>query len=343
VKKITKIGLDLAKTLFQVHGVDQYGRVVVRKQLRRNQVMQFFAQIEPCLVGMEACGSAHYWARKLSSLGHTVRLIPPQYVKPYVKTNKHDAADAEAICEAVDRPNMRFAAIKTAEQQAILSVHRVRQGYVTARTALSNQIRGLLAEYGVVLPKGIRHLTKVHQAMDDAQALPGSFKALIQMQIHQFREIEQRIAECDRQITVWHQGSEASQRLAAIPGIGLITATAAVATIGDAKQFRNGRHLGAWVGLVPRQMSSGGKTRLMGISKHGDVYLRTLLIHGARSVLLSAEKRPNADQIWHVKVMRRRNKNVAAVALAHKNARAIWALLAKDQIYDPGQRPAVAV
>lgn len=342
MKQITTIGLDLAKAVFQVHGTDERGQCVVRKQLKRAQVATYFAQLPPCLIGMEACGGAHHWARQLQAFGHDVKLIPPQYVRPFVKTNKTDAADAEAICEAVRRPGMRFVPIKTVEQQAILSIHRARQGFVRARTATSNHIRGLLAEYGIVLLKGTQNLVKVRGAMIGHE-LPGSFLRLIDLQLDYLREVEGRIEQLERQIELWHRDSEASQRLIAIPGVGILTATAMVASVGDGRQFRNARHLATWLGLAPRQSSTGGKPRLLGISKRGDVYLRTLLIHGGRAVLRYASGRPNADRAWHVQVMRRRHKNIAAVALAHKNARTIWALLTKHQVYDPQQRAAMPV
>jgi transposase len=331
--KITTMGLDLAKAVFQIHGTDSLGRVVVRKQIRRSQLMQFFVQLEPCLVGMEACGSAHHWARRLRTLGHEVRLIPPQYVKPYVKSNKTDAADAEAICEAVQKPNMHFVPIKTVEQQSILSVHRVRTGFMKARIATSNQIRGLLAEFGMVLPAGNLTPSKVREVMID-QNLPGSFERLIELELDHLREVEGRLAELQQQIEAWHRESDASCRLAAIPGVGVLTATAVVASVGDARQFRNSRQMAAWIGLVPKQHSTGGKPRLLGISKRGDTYLRTLLIHGGRSVL----RHSTAPEAWHNRLVQRRHKNVAAVAIANKNARTIWALLAKDRNYDPLQR-----
>jgi transposase len=232
---------------------------------------------------------------------------------------------------------MRFVPVKTVEQQAILAVHRAREGFVRARTACANHIRGLLSEYGITLPVGIRNLAKVREALID-QDLPGIFRQLIELQLDHLRQLGDRIEELEDQIGRWHQGNEASQRLMAIPGVGILTATAMVASIGDGRQFRNARHLAAWLGLTPRQHSSGGKPRLLGISKRGDVYLRTLLIHGGRTVLRHAGCNPRAEHTWHVQVMRRRHKNVAAVALAHKNARTIWALLAKDQAFDPRQR-----
>jgi transposase len=341
VKKVTAVGLDLAKAVFQVHGADEDGRAVLRKTLRRGKVLEFFSQLPACVVGMEACSGAHHWARKLLQMGHQVRLIAPQYVKPYVKTNKTDSADAEAICEAMQRPGMRFVPVKTEEQQAILSVHRARQGFVDARTATANHIRGLLAEYGIVLPKGIKKLAQVREALID-EKLPCTFRQVIELQLYHLRELEDRIEELERQLERWHQGNEASQRLLAIPGVGVITATAVVATVGDAKQFRNSRDMAVWLGLTPRQHSTGGKPRLLGISKRGAVYLRKLMVHGAGAVLRHAEGRPGASLAWHVQLMRRRHKNIAAVALAHKNARTMWALLAHEQVYDPMRRAPAA-
>lgn len=327
--KITTIGLDLAKNVFQVHGVDSSGKTVLRKQLKRDQMATFFAKLAPCLVGMEACGSAHYWARKLQGLGHTVRLMAPQFVKPYVKANKNDAADAEAICEAVTRPNMRFVPVKNVEQQAVLALHRVRQGLVKARTAQANQIRGLLSEFGLIVPQGIAHLhERVPLLLDQANdELPGAFRELIRGLMAHLKELDRQVGELERQIQAWHRANALSRKLEQIPGIGPITASALVASIGNAQNFANGRQLAAWLGLVPRQHSTGGKPNLLGISKRGDTYLRTLLIHGARSVIRHAERKLDG-QTWLHKLMGRRNKNVAAVALANKNARIVWALLA---------------
>lgn len=339
--KVTTVGLDLAKNVFQVHGADAAGRTVLRKSLRRSQVPMFFAQLPRCVIGMEACGSAHHWARKLTEQGHAVRLMSPQFVKPFVKGNKNDAADAEAICEAVQRPTMRFVPIKSVDQQAVLALHRVREGYVTARVAVGNQIRGLMAEFGLVLPKGAAHLSKVPEVLAEAE-LPATSRPLIESLLTHYRELEDRIAGLEQELRAWHRGNEASQRLAAIPGIGLISATAVVAAVGDARQFRNARQTAAWIGLVPRQHSTGGKQTLLGISKRGDVYLRRLLIHGARAALRHTAARPNAERLWHVRVMRRRHPNIAAVALANKNARTIWAPLARRQAYDPFHRAAAA-
>jgi len=341
--KLTTIGIDLAKNVFQVHGADEKGKTVMKKQLKRAQVLPFFANLTPCRIGMEACGSAHYWARKLQALGHTVQLIAPQYVKPFVKRNKNDAVDAEAICEAVTRPNMPTVPIKNAEQQAILSVHRARQGFVKARTAQANQIRGLLAEYGITIPQGISHIAKrVPEIIEDGENdLPGSFRLLIQRLVDHLKELDRQVGELETEIQLWHRDNAASQKLAKIPGIGPMTASAMVASIGDARNFKDGRQLAAWLGIVPRQHSTGGKSTLLGISKRGDTYLRTLLIHGARAVIRVAERKPDAGP-WLKSLLARRNKNVAAVALANKNARTIWALLAHDREYETDYARAAA-
>jgi len=340
---LTTIGIDLAKSVFQVHGADEKGKAVLKKQLKRAQMLAFFANLTPCRIGMEACGSAHYWARKLQGLGHTVQLIAPQYVKPFVKRNKNDAADAEAICEAMMRPNMPAVPIKNASQQAILSVHRARQGFVKARTAQANQIRGLLAEYGIIIPKGIGHIAKrVPEILEDGENdLPGSFRLLIERLADHLKELDRQVGELEVQIQLWHKDNSASQKLEKIPGIGPITASAVAASIGDARNFKNGRQLAAWLGIVPRQHSTGGKSTLLGISKRGDTYLRTLLIHGARAVIRVAERKPSPDP-WLKNLLARRHKNVAAVALANKNVRTIWALLAHDRAYEPGYARAAA-
>lgn len=341
---ITTVGIDLAKSVFQVHALDERGKSVLRKTLKRAELVNFFAKRVPCLIGMEACGSAHFWARKLSELGHTVKLMAPQFVKPYVKTNKNDARDAEAICEAVARPNMRFVAIKSVEQQALLGLHRARQGFVAARTAQANQLRGLLSEFGVVIPRGIGCLERrLPEILEDAQnGLSSTSRALFARLFSHFRALDRQVDELDVQIKQWHRDSAASQRLETIPGIGPITASALVGSIGDARSFKNGRQLAAWLGLVPRQASSGGKERLLGISKRGDTYLRTLLIHGARSVLLRLKRQPDQAEGWLARLMQRRNPNIAAVALANKNARIVWAVLAHERDYQAGYLKAVA-
>jgi len=346
--KITTIGLDLAKNVFQIHGADARGKAVVRKQLKRDQLVPYFANLPPCLIGMEACGSAHHWARKLQALGHTVRLMAPQYVKPYVKSNKNDAADAEGICEAVTRPTMRFVPVKNIEQQAVLSLHRVRQGFVKSRTAQANQIRGLLGEYGLIVPQGIRQLaTRVPTLIEDVQGeLPQVFRQLIRGLLDELKQPDSKVDELDVQIKAWHREDELSRRLEQIPGIGPTTASALIATIGDASHFQSGRQLAAWLGLVPRQHSSGGKAVLLGISKRGDAYLRTLLIHGARSVLLRAKHKSETDKSglssWLVGLAARRHTNVAVVALANKMARILWALLAHKREFQANYSGATA-
>jgi len=334
--KITTVGVDLAKNVFQVHGVDSRGKPALQRRLRRAQMSAFFAQLPVCLVGMEACASAHYWARKLRGQGHTVRLIAPQFVKPYVKANKTDAADAEAICEAVSRPNMRFVAIKEVHQQTVLSLHRARQGFVKARTAQANQIRGLLGEFGLIVPPGIRHVSKrLPEILEDGQnELPDEFRALLARLRQHFLELNRQVTELDDQITTWHRSNEHSQRLAQIPGIGPLTATAMVASIGDARAFKNGREFAAWLGLVPRQHSSGGKVWLQGISKRGDSYLRMLMVHGARSATRVCERKATPTNEWSTALLRRRHPNVVSVARANKNARIAWALLAHGRHYD---------
>jgi transposase len=335
--KITTVGIDLAKNVFQVHGVDERGKAVLRKQLRRAQVAVFFGNLPPCVIGMEACASAHYWGRTLQRFGHTVRLMAPQFVKPYVKTNKNDVADAEAICEAVSRPNMRFVPIKSIEQQAILSVHRVRQGFVKARTAQANQIRGLLGEFGLVIPQGIINVAKrVPEILEDASnELPVPFRHLIDRLTRHLKELDRQVKEFEREIIAWHRGSELSLKLEKIPGIGPLVASALVASIADAHSFKNGRQVSAWLGLVPRQSSSGGKPTLLGMSKRGDAYLRTLLIHGARSAIIVAKNKTDNTHRWLNKLLTRRHANVAAVALANKNVRTVWAMLAHGREFRP--------
>ncbi len=341
---VTTVGIDLAKNVFQVHGVDARGKVVLRRQLRRERVAAFFVNLPPCLIGMEACASAHHWGRTLERFGHTVRLMAPQFVKPYVKTNKNDAADAEAICEAVSRPSMRFVPIKSIEQQAVLSLHRVRQGFVKARTAQANQIRGLLGEFGLVIPQGIHHIAERIPALleDASNELPLAVRELIDRLTGHLKELDQQVRELERQIVAWHRGSELSRKLEKIPGIGPLAATALVASIADARSFENGRQVSAWLGLVPRQNSSGGKSTLLGISKRGDVYLRTLLIHGARSAILAAKRQSECKNLWLANLLNRRHANIAAVALANKNVRTVWALLAHGRDFKPDYVPVPA-
>ena len=342
--KVTTVGIDLAKNVIQIHGVDERGKTVLKKQLKRGQVASFFATLEPCMIGMEACGSAHHWARKLQGFGHTVRLMAPQFVKPYVKTNKNDVADAEAICEAVGRPNMRFVPLKTTAQQSVLALHRARQGFVKARTAQANAIRGLLGEFGIVIAQGMSPLAqRVPEIVEDGEnGLNGSFRQLLQRLMDHLKELDRQVGELEREIQMWHRENEASRKLAKVPGIGPITASALVASVGNAKNFANGRQMAAWLGLVPRQHSSGGKPTLLGISKRGDCYLRTLLVHGARSVVRYAEGKTNPASGWLNSLLSRRNTNVAVVALANKNARIAWALLAHDREFRSDYAPARA-
>lgn len=338
--KITTVGLDLAKNVFQVHAIDEHGKAVVKKAMKRNQVLPYFANLPPCRIGIEACGSAHHWYRQLSRFGHTVKLMAPQYVKAYVKTNKNDAADAEAICEAVDRPNMRFVAPKNVEQQTVLSLHAVREGFVKARTAQSNQIRGLLAEFGIVISKGFAPLYEGLPGIieDTENGLPGEFRQLLERLLAHLKELDRHVGEIEQQIKFWHRDNEASQRLSERRGIGPLTASALVATLGKGGQYKNGRQFAAALGIVPRQHSSGGKPTLLGISKHGDKYLRTLLIHGARSVIRAVQMQatPSTDREdqWLRGLLARRHHNVVAVALAAKTARIAWALLAKGDPFD---------
>ena len=333
--KITTVGLDLAKTVFQVHGADQDGRPVVRKKLRRGQVLGFFAGLPPCLVGLEACASAHYWARELQALGHAVRLIPPQYVKPFVKTNKNDASDAEAICEALTRPTMRFAPLKSAEQQSVLMLHRARELLVRQRTMLINALRGHCGEFGIVVAQGASKVAELIGMIEDREdeRLPALAREALGSLVGQLRMVQAQIAGLEKKLMAWHRTSEASRRLATIPGVGVITATALVATIGDASQFHSGRQLAAWLGLVPRQYSSGGKERLGRISKRGDGYLRKLLVHGARTVLLWSRRKKETRTAWQEALLARRPTNIVLVAMANKMARVVWALLSRGESF----------
>jgi transposase len=339
MKKISVIGLDLAKNVFQVHGVDEEGEVVLRKALKRSEVLRFFARQPPCLIGMEACGGAHYWAGALTRLGHTVRLMAPAFVKPYLKSNKNDRNDAEAISEAVQRPSMRFVAAKTPEQQAVLHLHHGRQLLVRQRVALNNHMRGILLEYGISLPVGSRVVSQQLPGVleDGENALPPLARHLLAALKAEHDQLVSRIEDLETQLKHWHHHSPVSQQLASIPGIGVLTATALAATIGEVNNFKNGRQLAAYLGLVPRQASSGGKERLLGISKRGDKYVRTLLIHGARAVIHHLRRRLKAGRPgghpWLEHVVRRCHVNEAAVALANKMARMAWALLAHNETY----------
>ena len=333
----TTIGLDLAKSVFQIHGVDAHGKVVTSKRLRRDAVLTFFANLPPCTVGMEACGTAHYWARELRQLGHEVRLMPPRYVKPYVKRHKNDRADAEAICEAVTRPNMRFVPIKSEDQQAALVIHRVRTMLVQQKTQLINGLRGHLAEFGLVAPQGAPKIAVLTARLAEPgdEQIPAAAKTVLQVLVEQLRDTERRIGELDERLVAQAKQDELCRRLSTIPGIGPITATALVATIGDAKAFTSGRHLAAWLGLVPRQHSTGGKERLGGISKAGDGYLRQMLVHGARAVV---RWRRTASP-WLAKLLECRPVNIVVVALANKTARIAWAVLRRGENYHTSGQP----
>ena len=337
---VTTIGIDLAKNVFQVHGVDSHGHTVLRKQLKRPQLLPYFANLPPCLVGMESCCGSHFFARRLESFGHTAKLIAPQFVKPYVKTNKNDAADAEAICEAVARPNMRFVPAKNMEQQAMLMLHRAREGFVSHRTAQVNQIRGLLMEFGIVFPRGLSLARAAIPRIiaDEANDLPPRARQLFRRLFDHVGELDRQVKAIEEQLQAWHHDDPASQRLRKVPGIGFITATALAASIGDAKAFKNGRQMAAWLGLVPKQYSSGGKQVLRRISKRGDAYLRKLLVVGARAVLRHLKAEPGQEPTWIDRLLTRRHANVAAVALANKNARIAWALLAHDREYQADYR-----
>lgn len=335
--KIKRIGLDLAKQVFQIHGVDGEDRVVLKRQLRRQQMLAFFSKIEPCLIGMEACGGAHYWGRELMKFGHTVRLMAPQHVKPYVKGNKNDMNDAEAICEAAGRPNMRFVAVKTVAQQDLQSCHRVRTLLVRQRTAKANEIRGLLSEYGIVVANRIESLRRALPALlENMDLIPGEgLRQLLMALREDLVYLDERVRQLDQVIERAAREDAVARRLQQIPGIGPVTATALVASVGDARQFRRARDMAAWLGLVPRQQSSGGKAVLQGISKRGDAYLRTLLIHGARSVARVASRKTDALSQWTDRISRRRHANIAVVALANKNARIAWALMTRGTDYVP--------
>jgi transposase len=332
---VVTLGIDLAKSIFQLHGVEEHGKVVVQKRVSRSKLRETVAQLPPCLIGMEACASAQYWAREFPQLGHTVKLISPQFVKPYVKGNKNDSRDAEAICEAVSRPHMRFVPLKTVESQDIQTIHRMRSRLVKERTALSNQIRGLLAERGIVFAQGLTRLRQPLPTLleDEEHVLTSLSREVMRELSNELVALDERIAQADRLVQRVFTENAQCQKLAQVEGIGPVIATALVAAVGNAHEFANGRHLAAWLGLVPRQCSSGGKERLLGISKRGDRYLRTLLIHGARATVHRARHKTDARSRWIVRLEQRRGKNIATVAIANKNARIAWALLTSDAEY----------
>ena len=341
MQKVTTIGVDLAKNVFQVHGVDAEGAIVIRRQLRRGQVLPFFRKLRPCLVGAEACATAHHWAREIGALGHEVRLMPARYVKAYVKRNKNDAADAQAICEAVTRPWMRFVSIKSKEQQSVLMLHRSRELMVRQRTMLINAMRAHMAEFGVVARVGLggtKELLKVIGNRQDKR-IPPLARVCLQGLAVQLISLEREIAVAARRIHGWHRVNKVSQRLETIPGIGPISASALAATITDPYVFKSGRGMAAWIGLVPRQASTGGKARLGRISKQGDHYLRWLLVAGAMAVIRQAKRKGVADPPWLAELIARKPIKVVAVALANKIARVAWALLMHGGTY---RRPNVA-
>ena len=334
------VGLDIAKNVFQVHGADTEGRCVLRRRLRRAEVVMFFAHLPKALVGIEACAGGHHWARELRSLGHDVRLIPPQYVRPFVKTNKNDAADAEGICEAIVRPNMRFVPIKSVAQQAAMMLHRTRALLLRQRTQLINAVRGHLAEFGLIARRGAHNIQQLTDLVRDTEAdkLPDAARAMLLLLLEQIREAQLRIRKTEQALEAWAKQSDACRRLLAIPGVGIMSATALVLMMDDPKRFRSGRHFAAWLGLVPRQSSSGERQVLGGISKRGDGYVRTLLIHGARS--LTRWHRESWG--WLAGLLMRRPTNVAAVAIANKTARTAWAILARDHQFQPTRRAEAA-
>jgi len=335
MNNITILGIDLAKNVFQLHGSDATGKAVLRKKLTRSKLVETIAKLEPCTIVMEACGGSSYWCRKFNVLGHKTKLISPQFVKPFVKTNKSDRNDAEAICEAASRPTMRFVAPNTVEQQDIQAIHRIRSRLIGSRTAIVNQIRGLLAEYGIVVAQGVYKIRKLlPEILEDAENELTMLGRQIFFQLNEeLRELDEKIKIYDQKIDGVFKSNEQCQRVGKMDGIGKITATAIVAAIGDPSTFKNGRHFSAYLGLVPRQSSSGGKERLLGISKRGDSYLRTLLIHGARSVVRHAKNKDDKRSLWIKNLVERRGTNRAAVAVANKNARIIWSLLAKGENY----------
>lgn len=338
-EKIAVLGIDLAKNSFQLHGVDKRGKTVLRKRLNRSRLNEFIANVPPCVIAMEACSGAHHWARTFKSFGHTPKLMAPKFVKPFVKSNKNDAADAEAICEAAQRPNMRFVPIKSIEQQDLQSLHRMRESFVRRRTAQSNQIRGFLLEYGICIAQGIHNVrAQLPLILEDAEnGLSGLFRESLHEQQRELLHLDESIEQLESKLKALAKQSDDVKRLMTIPGVGILTATALVASVGDIKVFKNARELSAWLGLVPKQHSTGGKSTLLGISKRGDSYLRKLLIHGARAAMKVAHRYDDRRNQWATELKERRGYNRSTVALANKMARTVWAILINQTTYQATQ------
>lgn len=334
-KEVSRIGIDLGKNVFHLFGVNAAGKPVLRKKLKRNALLGYLVNLPKCLIGAEACGGSNHWAREITKLGHEVRLMAPQFVKPYVKGNKNDYNDAEGICEAVSRPTMRFVEIRTIEQQDVQALHRIRQSQVKSRTALGNQIRGLLAEYGIVVAKGLSRIrNQIPEILEDGEnGLTMRFRGYLAQQLAAFRDLDAQIKGYSKEIEIICQENEASRRIKEVPGLGAQGATAIVAAFGNASHYSDGRQFAASLGLVPRQHSTGGKSVLLGISKRGDKYIRTLLIHGARAVITHLGDKQDKRSRWLRKLVEKRGVNRAAVALANKNARVIWVLLRRGEHY----------
>jgi transposase len=331
---ITTIGLDLAKHWFQIHGVNAAGKVVARRRLRRTEVVAFFRKQEPCLVGMEACATAHHWARELIALGYEVKLMPPAYVKAYVKRNKNDAADAEAISEAVTRPSMRFVPVKDVDQQSALMMHRARNLLVRQCTMLVNALRAHLAEFGIIAPQGLRHVERLAGAIEeDSPALPELARSILRLVVAQLNDTQAKVRQIEAKLAKWHRSNRVSKLLATVPGVGIMGASAIAATVSDPNLFRSGREFAAWLGMTPRQNSSGGKERLGRTSKRGDKYIRCLLVAGAVAVLRHARNRATKDAEWVRALLARRPAKVVAVALANRTARIVWAVMARGEAY----------
>jgi transposase len=332
--QIATIGIDIAKHVFQIHAVSPDGEVVLQKRLRRTDVLRFFEQLDPCLIGMEACATAHHWARELEAFGHRVKLMPPTYVKAYIRRNKNDAADAEAICEAVSRPTMRFVPIKSIDQQGILVTHRVRSILIRQRTMMANALRSHMAEFGIIVRQGLKAIRELADMIEDPRlSLPPAARNALQLLVLQLEEVDERIRAVETQLVAWHRADDTSRRLASIPGVGPVTASAIAATVGDAAQFKSGREFAAWLGLTPRQKASGNKNVLSGITKRGDKYIRRLLISGAMSIIRYSRTKPTPERAWVTELLQRRPAKVVAAALANKTARIIWALMTRNETY----------